>query len=69
MKKLLVPRKGVLVRDPETRVHLPAEGAVRMVTSYYNRRIADGDLEARDIPVENKKSAKGNSKSKSKGDE
>lgn len=40
----LVPREGVKVRDPATGFHLPTEGADRQINSYYNRRIADGDL-------------------------
>lgn len=56
MKKLLVPRKGVKVRDPKTGQHFPEEGSVRMMTSYYTRRVNDGDLEVRDVPAEEKKS-------------
>lgn len=59
-KKLLVPRKGVKVRDPQTGAHIPEEGAVRMVNTYFNRRISDGDLEIREIPraLEKKKASK-----------
>ena len=67
MKKLMIPKKGVKVRDPDSGQHLPEEGAVRAVSSYYNRRVADGDLEIRDVPK--KTAQKKASKPKSDGDE
>lgn len=51
MKKLLVPKKDVKVRDPITGEHLPPQGAMRNITSYYDRRIKDGDLEVREAEV------------------
>lgn len=52
MKKLLVPKQGVKVRDPNTGLHLPPEGATRSLNSYYDRRIKDGDLEVREVAIE-----------------
>lgn len=49
-KKLVIPKKGVKVRDPQTGQHIPEEGVFRSIDSYFNRRIKDGDLEVRDIP-------------------
>jgi len=49
-KKLIIPKKGVKVRDPQTGQHIPVEGAVRSLNSYFDRRIKDGDLEVRDVP-------------------
>lgn len=49
-KKLVIPKKGVKVRDPQTGQHIPVEGAVRSLNTYFDRRIKDGDLEVRDIP-------------------
>ncbi len=66
MKKLMVPRKGVKVRDPNSGIHLPEEGAVRTVSSYYNRRVADGDLEMRAVPKA--KTVKSTKKPKTDGD-
>lgn len=49
MKKVfLIPKDGVKVRDPDTGLHMPEEGGERMLNTYYNRRIADGDLIVRD---------------------
>lgn len=56
-KKLVIPKKGVKVRDPQTGQHLPEEGAVRSLNTYYDRRIKDGDLEVRDVPKSVTKSA------------
>lgn len=64
MKKLLVPREGVKVRDPKTGAHLPPEGAVRSMNTYYDRRIKDGDLEAREVEVIKEKVLKKSEKKK-----
>lgn len=40
----LIPKEGVLVRDSHGQTHIPAEGAYRMMNSYYDRRVRDGDL-------------------------
>lgn len=44
----LIPRKGVIVRDPDTKVPLPPEGMVKDMTKapgrYWRRRIKDGDV-------------------------
>ena len=45
------PREGLRVRyeDP-ARGHVPPEGADVVLTTYYRRRIADGDLVLVDAP-------------------
>jgi hypothetical protein len=40
----LVPRPGGLVRDPHTKRALPPEGAPVVLTPYWVRRIAAGDV-------------------------
>lgn len=40
----LVPKPGLRVLDPDTLIRLPAEGAPVVMTSYWYRRIADGDV-------------------------
>lgn len=45
MRVRVVPSPGLLVRDPETNRHLPPEGAdVLADSTYWLRRIADGDV-------------------------
>lgn len=48
-KKLLIPKKGLKIRDPKTGLHIPEEGVERKLNTFYNRRIADGDLEAKPV--------------------
>lgn len=57
-KKLVIPKKGVKVRDEISGQHLPETGAARVITSYYDRRIKDGDLDVRDIAIEKKPASK-----------
>jgi Protein of unknown function (DUF2635) len=38
-------RAGLLVRDPVTRLLLPPEGAAVADSSYWRRRVRDGDVE------------------------
>ncbi len=38
--------ENLLVRDPERKGHLPAEGAEVPDTEYWRRRLADGDVVA-----------------------
>ncbi|TWA69732.1 uncharacterized protein DUF2635 [Azospirillum baldaniorum] len=45
------PKPGALVRDPETREPLPAEGAEVPENQYWMRRLADGDVVRADPPV------------------
>lgn len=42
------PRKGVKVRDPESKRHLPEEGAEVPENSYWMRRLLDGDVQTAD---------------------
>ena len=44
----LIPRKGLNVRDEHGLSHVPAGGDLRNLTTYYNRRIKDGDLIVRE---------------------
>ncbi len=43
-KIFLVPRAGYIVRDPETKKPLPAEGMEVERSSYWVRRIQAGDV-------------------------
>lgn len=54
--KFLIPREGVKVRDPITGLHLRKDGEMRLLTTYYNRRIADGDLIVGKPPKKKKES-------------
>jgi hypothetical protein len=40
----LVPSSGLLVRDPERGGHLAAEGRLVELTTYWRKRIDDGDV-------------------------
>ncbi len=40
----LIPKTGVLVIDPDTNTPLPPEGAEVRLSTYWQRRIADGDV-------------------------
>ena len=46
MRKTVKPaRPGLLIRHPDTREYLPAEGLEVVWTSFWQRRLQDGDLE------------------------
>lgn len=49
-KIFLVPRPGYIVRDPETKKPLPAEGMEVERSSYWVRRIQAGDVSIVVIP-------------------
>lgn len=49
-KIFLVPRAGYIVRDPETKKPLPAEGMEVERSSYWVRRIQAGDVSIVVIP-------------------
>jgi hypothetical protein len=51
MKVRLAPRAGVNLRDPVTKRHLPPEGAEVTLSSYWRRRIADGDALPAEAPA------------------
>lgn len=40
----LYPRALLFVRDPGARDHLPADGREVTLTSYWHRRLLDGDV-------------------------
>ena len=39
------PKAGLLVRDPETKLHIPKEGMVVPKNCYWMRRVLCGDVE------------------------
>lgn len=45
--EFLIPKPGLVVRDPETLQVLPEEGDTVVLTSYWRRRISDGDVTIR----------------------
>jgi hypothetical protein len=49
-KIILVPRAGYIVRDPETKKPLPAEGMEVERSSYWVRRIQAGDVSVVVVP-------------------
>ncbi|MBA4358044.1 MAG: hypothetical protein C0405_10010 [Desulfovibrio sp.] len=42
--KVLIPRPGLVVRDPVTMAPLPPEGAAKPMNTYWRRRLRDGDV-------------------------
>lgn len=45
MSRIFVkPAPGLKIRDPETKLHLPEEGAQVVKSSFWSRRIKDGDV-------------------------
>jgi len=48
----LVPKAGLQVRDPDTTVPLPAEGAEKPRNQYWLRRLQDGDVSLGRAPAE-----------------
>jgi hypothetical protein len=60
MKKVFVkPKKGTVVIDPVTRLNIPDEGAEVTFSTYFSRRIKDGDLIVASAPSTESKSKKG----------
>ena len=43
-RAFLIPKPGLVVRDPDTLQSLPADGASVAVTPYWLRRITAGDV-------------------------
>ncbi len=41
---VLVPKKGLIVRDPISGNALPPEGMQKQLSTYWLRRMADGDV-------------------------
>ena len=52
---ILKPKPGILVRDPKTRLHLKAAGENKVLTTFWRRRINDGDVEIIKNSTEKKK--------------
>lgn len=46
------PGPGLIVRDPETKAPLPAEGREVPLDTYWFRRLQDGDVVEEQPPVE-----------------
>lgn len=51
---LLKPTDGLIVRDPDTLAPLSAEGEEKELTSYWLRRLADGDVTEFVLPKKSK---------------
>lgn len=47
----LRPAEGLIVRDPATRAPLAAEGEWKPRSSYWDRRLLDGDVVETEPPV------------------
>jgi hypothetical protein len=47
----VVPKKGLSVPYPQSREHLPAEGATVPRESYWLRRVTEGDVVEGQAPV------------------
>lgn len=43
----LVPREGLIVRDPTTGKALDAAGEKKPLSSYWRRRLSDGDVQTK----------------------
>lgn len=54
----LIPKPGLRMRDPKTLELLPPEGAAVVMTSYWLRRVADGDASEGQPPRAGKASGK-----------
>ncbi len=50
MRVHVVPREGLLVRNPETGRYLPAEGEEVEHGPFWLRRLADGEVTVREGP-------------------
>ena len=60
-KEFIKPAKGLLIRDPQTREQLPAEGKEVVMNTYWMRRINDGDVVIAKAPKKSKKKDAGTS--------
>lgn len=54
----LIPKPGLRMRDPQSLQLLPEEGAELPLTSYWRRRINDGDVSIGKPPRASAKTAK-----------
>lgn len=57
-EQLVVPAKGVIVRDPYTAQIIPETGAVKKIGKYWKRRERDGSVKLLPVPVVSKKSSR-----------
>lgn len=40
----VIPKNGIVIRDPDLKTHLPAEGRDVPDSLFWQRRISDGDV-------------------------
>lgn len=50
----VIPKKGLKVRDPDAGNHLPEAGALVEASSYWRRRLRDGDVTLGNEPKKSK---------------
>jgi hypothetical protein len=53
-KVFIKPKEGIKVRDPHTKQYLPEEGAFVELSSYWKRRLKDGDVIEEKLPKKSK---------------
>lgn len=61
-KVRIIPRKGIVLKDPETRRPIPEEGIMVHLNTFWMRRLADGDVTKAEIKKEFKNEKKGDRK-------
>ena len=49
----IVPKAGILIRDPITKKRIPPDGAEVQISNFWNRRLRDGDITIHDQKPEN----------------
>lgn len=49
-RKIVTPLNGLAVVDPDTNRPLPAEGAEVVWSTYWQRRLNDGDISVKEAP-------------------
>lgn len=47
----VIPKNGIVIRDPDLKTHLPAEGREVPDTPFWHRRIMDGDVTVGKAPA------------------
>lgn len=63
MKVFIKPAPGLKIRDPETKIQLPEEGAQVEKSSFWSRRIKAGDVVQVEALASKKEEAKKEEKS------
>lgn len=49
--EFLIPKSGLKIRDPDSKAQLKAEGENKTITSFWRRRISDGDVTIGTMPL------------------